>query len=144
MLTLVMQFLATFTCAIFSGAAIYVSLVEHPARLSCGTELALREWAPSYKRATIMQATLAVLGFVFAFAAWLTNSDIWWLIGGILFGLVVPYTLIFVMPINKHLLSHDLDTRSEEACHLLEKWGNLHILRSVLSTVALIIFLLNR
>jgi hypothetical protein len=44
-------------CAgLFSGAALYVNLVEHPARMSCGPEIALREFAPSYRRATIMQS----------------------------------------------------------------------------------------
>src|SRR5262245_10411248 len=36
------------------------STVEHPARMSCGPELALREFAPSYQRATIMQVPVAV------------------------------------------------------------------------------------
>ena len=44
-------------CAgLFAGAAIYINAVEHPARLSCGNEVALREFAPSYRRATVMQA----------------------------------------------------------------------------------------
>ena len=47
--------------ALFAGAAVYINLVEHPARPSCGTETAARQWAPSYKRATVMQASLAVL-----------------------------------------------------------------------------------
>jgi hypothetical protein len=42
-------------CAgLFCGAALYVNFVEHPARMSYGPELALREFAPSYQRATIM------------------------------------------------------------------------------------------
>ena len=45
---------------VFAGAAIYVNFVEHPARLSCGTELAVREFAPSRHRATIMQVPLAL------------------------------------------------------------------------------------
>ena len=51
--------IATLAAGIFAGAAIYVSTVEHPARVSCGTEIALREFAPSYRRGSIMQASLA-------------------------------------------------------------------------------------
>jgi hypothetical protein len=54
--------MAAVAAGLFAGAAIYVTAVEHPARLSCGPELALREFAPSYKRGTIMQASLAVWG----------------------------------------------------------------------------------
>jgi hypothetical protein len=138
-----MQFLATLACAIFAGAAIYINLVEHPARMSCGTEVAASEWAPSYKRATWMQAPLAILGFVFAVLAWLGGSNVWWLIGGVLLGLIIPFTFVAIMPTNKRLLSPGLDKRSEEACQLLERWNKLHGARSLLSGVALVIFLLN-
>jgi len=44
---------ATLSAGLFAGAAIYVNAVEHPARLSCGVDVALREFAPSYRRATV-------------------------------------------------------------------------------------------
>jgi len=138
-----MEFLATLACAIFAGAAIYINAVEHPARISCGTELAATQWAPSYQRATWMQAPLAVLGFVSAVVAWLAGSSAWWLVGGSLLGLVVPFTLAAIMPTNRRLLSPDLDQRSEEAGQLLQRWNRLHGVRTMLSVVALVIFLLN-
>jgi len=138
-----MEFVATLACAIFAGAALYINLVEHPARMTCGTEIAVRQWAPSYKRATCMQAPLAIVGFLCAVLAWRAGSSIWWLMGGILLGLVVPLTFAVIMPTNKRLLSPDLDQRSEETQQLLEKWNQLHGVRSGLSTIALIIFLLH-
>lgn len=111
-----------------SPAPPYTStLVEHPARLSCGTEFAATEWAPSYKRATWMQAPLAVVGFVSAVIAWLAGSSVWWLIGGVLLGLVVPFTLVVIKATNKRLLSSDLDKRSEKTRKLLYKWNALHV-----------------
>ena len=138
-----LEFLATLACAVFAGAAIYINVVEHPARMSCGTELAATEWAPSYKRATVMQAPLAVFGFACAVGAWLSGANVWWLIGGVLLGLVIPFTLGVIMPTNRRLLSPELDKGSEEARQLLERWNRLHMVRSVLSAVALVIFLLN-
>jgi hypothetical protein len=46
------ELLATLCAGLFAGAAIYITFVEHPARLECGTELAATEFAPSYRRAT--------------------------------------------------------------------------------------------
>jgi hypothetical protein len=52
--------MATLCAGLFAGAAIYISAVEHPARLSCGTELALREFAPSYHRASMTRASWSI------------------------------------------------------------------------------------
>src|SRR5215470_17637102 len=77
---------ATLCAGLFSGAAIYVNAVEHPARLSCGSDLALREFRPSYRRATVMQASLAMAGCVMGlWCAW-ARSDPWLAPGAILLG----------------------------------------------------------
>ena len=101
------------TCAgLFAGAAIYINAVEHPARISCGTELAIREFAPSYHRATVMQAYLAVVGCVAGlWSAW-RLGDAWLVLGSILLGAVVPFTLIVILPTNKQLLDPALDPRA--------------------------------
>ena len=95
------QLLATLCCSIFAGASLYINLVEHPARMECGTELAATEFAPSYRRAAIMQASLAILGFLASMLVWLRGNDGWWLVGGLLLVLVVPFTLIVIMPTKK-------------------------------------------
>ena len=138
-----LEFLATFACAIFAGAAVYINLVEHPARVSCGTELAVTEWRPSYKRATFMQAPLAIVGCLSAIGVWLMGSGGWWLVGGVVLGLVVPFSLIVIMPTNDRLYSSDLDKRSDEAHLLLQRWNRLHAVRTFLSLAALMLFLLN-
>jgi hypothetical protein len=61
--------LAILCSGLFAGAALYISFVEHPARMLCGTSLAITGFAPSYKRATLMQASLAALGTLATVAA---------------------------------------------------------------------------
>jgi hypothetical protein len=58
-----LQLLATLSAGLFAGAATYITFVEHPARMQCGTDLAVTEFGPSYKRATMMQAPLAQSAF---------------------------------------------------------------------------------
>ena len=139
-----MQFMATLCCALFAGAAVYINVVEHPARMSCGTELAATEWMPSYHRATWMQAPLAIVGFVCALIAWLAGSGVGWLVGGVLLVLVVPFTLAVIMPTNNRLHDPNLYRRSEATRRLLERWNRLHSVRSVLSFAALVVFLVSR
>jgi Domain of unknown function (DUF1772) len=135
------EFIAVLGCSLFTGTAVYVSLVEHPARMECGVELAAAEFAPSYRRASILQATLAAVGLVSCIAAWLAGATLWWLVGGLLLGAVIPFTLIVIMPTNKQLLNPALDTRSAETERLFARWGMLHAVRSVLSALALLLLL---
>lgn len=69
-----LELIAMVSAGLFAGAAMYITFVEHPARLECGTELAVTEFVPSYRRATIMQASLAALGFLASVAAWLQDG----------------------------------------------------------------------
>ncbi|KAA1011356.1 DUF1772 domain-containing protein [Paraburkholderia panacisoli] len=135
------QFIATLGCTVFSGAAIYISLVEHPARMQCDTRTAATVWAPSYRRATIMQAPLAVLSCIAGIAAWWLGGAAIWLVGALLIGSVVPFTLIIIKPTNAQLLTQGRDLASAETRASLEKWGRLHAVRSVSSLAASLIFL---
>jgi len=138
-----LQFLAVLCCILFAGAAIYINFVEHPARMACDTKTAATIWAPSYKKATVMQAPLAVLSFLAGAGAWLVGEGVLWLIGAALIGLVVPFTFIAVMPTNHQLLAPGRDLSSAETRSLLEKWGRLHAVRSVLSFLASIVYLVS-
>jgi hypothetical protein len=126
---------------LFAGAALYITFVEHPARMSCGTTVALTQFAPSYKRATIMQASLAALGTIAAIAAWLQGAPTTWLTGGLLLGAVIPFTLIVILPTNNRLLDPSLDKGSELAKQLLQRRGKLHAVRSGLSLISFLTFL---
>ncbi len=136
------EFVAVLACGLFAGAAVYVSLVEHPARMECGVEIAAAQFPPSYHRGTIMQVTLAAVCLLSSIiAAWLAGATFWWVIAGVLQVSVIPFTLIVILPTNKHLLNPALDRRSAQAVQLFSRWGTLHAVRSVLSAMALLLFL---
>lgn len=140
---MVAEIVATFTCGIFAGAAVYINFVEQPARLSCGIEPAVREWRPSYRLGTFMQAPLALVGSMAGLVSWWFERRAGWLLGGILLFLVIPFTFLVIFPTNKRLESADLVLRSEEAGRLLRRWGWLHAVRSVLGLVAFLVFLIS-
>ena len=140
-LHLLLEMLSTLSAGLFTGAAIYINLVEHPARIECGTSLAITEFAPSYRRAAVLQGALGALGFLIATAAWLMGSSFWWLIGGLVLLAVIPFTLVVIFPTNKQLLDPSLDKNSELASQLLTRWGRLHAVRSVLGLISFLIFI---
>jgi Domain of unknown function (DUF1772) len=124
-----------------AGAAIYINITEHPAHMPGNTHAATAQWAHSYRRATFMQAPLALISLIAGIAAWLFGAGAWWLIAAVLVGAVVPFTFIAIMPTNYELLSSDRDLASVATGRLLERWARLHAVRSTLSLVASVLFL---
>jgi uncharacterized membrane protein len=140
-LTTLAEVIATLSSGLFAGAATYINLVEHPARVQTGTRPALAEFAPSYKRATVTQVSLAIAGFLSTLLAWRSRSDVRWLIGGGLLVSVIPFTTTVILPTNKKLLDPETANDLELAEKLLTRWGRLHAVRSVLSLASLLMFL---
>ncbi len=136
----ILEIIAILACSIFAGAAIYVTVAEHPARLACGTELAATVFGPSYKRAAVMQASLALLATLAGVAVAINGGAELWFVGACLIFIVVPFTFLGIMPTNKRLLDPERDRTSEETQVLLEKWGRLHAVRSVSSFAASILY----
>ena len=134
------ELVAVLACTLFTGAAVYITAVEHPARLSCGTEIAAAQWAPSYKRATVMQASLAAVAGLFGMIRGVQGGGPLWVWAAMLILAVVPFTLIVIRPTNNRLLDPRRDRRSDETLQLLKSWGRLHSIRSLLSVAASILF----
>lgn len=112
MLIPVLQFIAVSATSLFTGAMLYINVVEHPARLGLDTASAFNQWAPGYARATWLQGPLAVLG---------------------LFGVI--------MRTNHTLLAPDREPSSAQTRELLMHWGRLHAVRTALSVASTIVFL---
>jgi uncharacterized membrane protein len=138
---LLLKFIATFTAAIFAGAALYINVAEHPARMELDTRFAAAQWAPSYRRATWMQAPLALLSLVAGLGSWLLGGAFGWAIAALLIGGVVPFTFIGIMPTNRALLTPDRDLGAAETRTLLEQWAKLHAVRTLLSVAATVLYL---
>jgi uncharacterized membrane protein len=136
-----LEFMATLASALFAGAALYINVAEHPARMGLETRMAVLQWAPSYQRATWLQAPLALLSLACGISAWLLGAGLSWLIGALLVGAVVPFTLIVIMPTNNKLLAPGRDMASPETRALLVRWGRLHAVRTILSLAGTTVYL---
>ena len=131
---------ALILATLFAGAALYISLVEQPARLTLPDEAALAQWRTSYRRALPIQASLAVLGGVAGLAAWSADQDWQWLAGGIAMLANWPVTLAVIMPTNKSLSAIPPGAAGAESRALLLRWGHRHAIRSALGSVAVLLF----
>jgi hypothetical protein len=133
--------LALIAAAIFSGVALYVNIVEQPARLSLDDRALLGEWKSSYKRGAAMQAPLALIGFLLGILAWWQTSRVGFLIGAIAIIAPWPWTLIVIKPTNDALMATDSDQASPQTRSLILQWGAIHGVRTVLGALATAAFL---
>jgi hypothetical protein len=137
---MVLEFVATIAAGLFAGAALYINVAEHPARMTLDTRFAASQWAPSYKRATWLQAPLALLSLVAGLGSWLLGGGRGWAMAALLIGAVVPFTFIGIMPTNKSLLVPGRDLGTAETRSLLERWAKLHAVRTALGLAAAILY----
>lgn len=133
--------IAMVLAAAFAGAAFYINFAEHPARLALDDRNLLKQWKPSYEAGFTMQGALAVSSCLLGvLAAWMTQ-DWRWLIGAVLIVANWPFTLIGIMPTNKKLKAINEGDAGSDSRALLETWGHLHAVRTVLGIAATLAYL---
>src|ERR671911_1826772 len=133
--------LALLVAAVFSGAALYINVAEQPARLGLDHRSLLLEWKPAYKRGNVMQAPLAVLGFLLGMAAWWKTGHVGWALGALLMVANWPFTFFAIMPTNNRLIGLDVLEAGPQSRAMIERWGSLHAVRTALGIAAALVFL---
>jgi hypothetical protein len=137
MAAIALKALTIVSAGLFALWALYVSLVEHPARQRTGAASGVAEFRESYRRAAPWQAGAAALSLASGVIVSLLTSEWVWAASGVTVGLAIPFTLLFIMPTNRQLL-HGAPSESEAAT-LLARWGHLHWVRSLLGLAALLL-----
>ncbi len=132
--------IALMSAALFAGAAGYISLVEHPARLLLDDEPLLAQWQPSYAKALPIQSGLAILGGVCGLAAWYVSGRWLWIAGSATLLANWPFTILAIMPTNKRLQALSPKHAGADTRGLLISWGRLHNVRSLLGLSSTLLF----
>ncbi|MBR0696225.1 DUF1772 domain-containing protein [Bradyrhizobium lablabi] len=133
--------LALMVAAIFTGAALYVNMVEQPARLTLDDRALLAEWKPSYRRGFAMQAPLALIGCILGLIAWWQALHPGFLIGAVAMIAPWPWTIFVIKPTNDALLATEFDQAGPQSRALVVKWGGLHGVRTVLGAIGTLAYL---
>lgn len=134
--------LAICVAALFTGAAVYINLAEHPARLKLEDGPMLTHWKPSYQRGFQMQASLAIIGFLAGMITWYQTGDMRWGLGAVILVANWPFTMLVIMPINRRLEAMPPEQPEPEVRALMQQWGSLHAIRSAFGAGATFVFVL--
>lgn len=131
--------LALACSAAFCGAALYLNMVEQPARLALDDRALLSEWRPSDRRGFALLATLALISAIFALAAYFESHDLRWLIGALIQIASWPYTYFAIVPVTNRILMLP-GTDVAAARDLVRSWGLLEIGQTAIGLAAAIVF----
>ena len=126
--------------AAFCGAALYLNMVEQPARLALDDRALLSEWRPSDRRGFALLATLALLSAILALATYFESHDLRWLIGALIQIASWPYTYFVIVPVTNRILMLP-GTDVAAARELVRSWGVLEIGQTAIGFAASIVFL---
>ncbi|MGI9283988.1 MAG: DUF1772 domain-containing protein [Pseudomonadales bacterium] len=138
---LLVEFLALFLCGTFFGAAVYISIAQHPASMKAGVPVAAKFFPPMYGLAAPMQITSALGGTLAGFIQWFLADNILWAIGAALLIFVIPFTVVVLKPINDQLLDRKAELTESEIERLLNQWAPRHWVRSISSGLSFAIYL---
>ena len=130
--------LALATAAVFTGAAAYINWSEQPARLTLDDAALLKEWKFSYAKGLEMQASLAIVSGLLGLAAFFFEHRLMAGVGGVLMLANWPYTVLAINPTNKRLGA--MADSGAGSRPLIEKWGRLHAVRTLLGGAGLCAF----
>ena len=132
--------LALAFAAAFSGAALYVNVVEQPARLALDDKAMLSEWGPSDQRGVALMAGLSLLSAALGLLAYFASQDVRWAIGALIVILVWPYTFFAMAPLNNQILT--LTSKDVGAARaLVRQWGLLEYGQTAIGLAASVVYL---
>jgi len=133
--------LALALAAAFFGAALYVNLVEQPARLALDDDAILHEWTPSDRRGVALILGLSLLSAALGLVAYFASQeDVRWAIGALIVILVWPYTFFAMAPLNNQILT--LTSKDVGAARaLVRQWGLLEYGQTAIGLAASVVYL---
>jgi|SRR5579862_572210 len=110
---------------VFFGAALYVNLVEQPARLVLNTRSIIREWTPSNRRGFVLLAVLAISSALSGYVDYARTGDVRSLIGGTVILASWPYAYFVMTPVNILLYNMGRSAPTSAIRELVRDWGLL-------------------
>uniref|UniRef100_A0A914DHA7 DUF1772-domain-containing protein n=1 Tax=Acrobeloides nanus TaxID=290746 RepID=A0A914DHA7_9BILA len=133
--------LALLDATLFTGGALWVTAIEHPTIMKLDDKNLLQAFHRMYPPAAKLQSLYVLTGTAFGAYQYFQSKEPLWLVGSGLLFLVAPYTFLALIPTNNKLIDTPVEKGGVETRRLIENWGCLHSVRTILGALSTATFL---
>ncbi len=123
------------------GIALTATVIVHPILVMAKKATAIEVFKPFFDKTHIWVLVLSIIVTLLALAYSIITSNWWWFGLSMIMHLNGPYTIFFMMPLNRRLMDKDVDPLSEQTASDIKKWGGLHLVRTILNGIIFIGFI---
>ncbi len=124
------------------GVALTATVIVHPILVMTKKTSAIDFFKPFFDKTHMLVFILSIFVTFLALIYSIFTGDLGWLAISLLLFLNLPYTMIFIMPINKRLMDENVDPLSQQTANDLKKWGRLHLVRTFLNGIIFMAFII--
>ena len=123
------------------GIALTATVIVHPILVIAKKETAIEVFKPFFDKTHIWVLVLSIIVTILALAYSIMTGNWWWFGISMIMHLNGPYTVFFMMPLNRRLMDENVDPLSEQTASDIQKWGGLHLIRTILNGLVFVGFL---
>lgn len=123
------------------GIALTASVVVHPILVMAKKTTAIEVFKPFFDKTHKWVLVLSIVVTLLALAFSLLTGNWWWFGVSLIMHLNGPYTIFFMMPLNRRLMDENVDPSSEQTASDIQKWGGLHLVRTILNGLIFLAFI---
>ena len=106
------------------GIALTATVIVHPILLMAKKTTAIEVFKPFFDKTHIWVLILSIIVTLLALAYSIVTENWWWFGTSMLMHLNGPYTIVYMMPLNRRLMDPDVDPTSEQTANDIKKMGN--------------------
>lgn len=124
------------------GIALTASIVVHPILTKAKKVTAIEVFKPFFDKTHVAVLYMSIVVSLLALAFSLMTGNWWWFGVSVAMHLNGPYTIFFMMPLNRRLMDENVDPHSEQTDNDIKKWGGLHAVRTILNGLIFLGFII--
>lgn len=115
------------------GIALTASLVVHPILVKAKKVTTIEVFKPFFDKTHVFVLIMSITASLLALVISLLSGNWWWFGVSMIMHLNGPYTIFFMMPLNRRLMDENVNPSSEQTNSDIIEWGMLHAVRTVIN-----------